>query len=122
MDDNVFTVLSPSLVAIAPCDRAPKRGRKESGNTGVQLRLVRGYEHHERRAGERASGEAADAGGSRELPDDAALHRARGELFHDEVAALAERMLGVSTNPSTRLTSPDVTSHDAMWHNNAVSA
>src|SRR5262249_59493428 len=34
MDDNVFTVLSPSLVAIAPCDRAPKRGRKESGNTG----------------------------------------------------------------------------------------
>jgi integrase len=48
------------------------------------------------------------------------LHLA-GTVFPDEAAALAERMLG-STNPSTRLSEPDVICHDATSLNDAVSA
>jgi len=49
------------------------------------------------------------------------LHLA-GTVFAEEAAALAERLLGASTNPSTRLSEPEVISYDAASLNDAVYA
>jgi integrase len=105
--------------------RPPGRlhGLRDGTSAGVpESPRSAGDEHHERRPRERARREAAARSGHANFSTTQRYIDLVGVVFHEEAEALEQRMLGLSTNPSTRLSEPRPLSDDAASLNDAAAA